>query len=342
MSHKGVLNNAGIVCMKDQKNIKHGGADDSSRIEGIVSLVFGRFYNVMTAEREYQCVLRGKIKLDERWKGFTNPTAVGDRVMFTPAADGSGVIEDILDRTNAFTRKDKKDKGRDRKQDLIAANLDCIVVMQSFYDPHLNLRFVDRIAVRAVKENVPLVLCVNKLDLAGKDYCDYIERYYKNAPIEIFFASGSEHKGIEEIGRRIRGIRSILVGYSGVGKTTMLNELFPGILLKTAEVSESTGKGKHTTTNVMLKRMPDGTELIDTPGVREFGLMDIEPHMIGRYFYEFDSYSPECTYKPCTHDHEPGCAVTAAVEEGLINEDRYISYLNILHSVADYNSRIYS
>jgi ribosome biogenesis GTPase / thiamine phosphate phosphatase len=88
--------------------------------------------------------------------------------------------------------------------------------------------------------------------------------------------------------------------------------------------------------------MPDGTELIDTPGVREFGLMDIEPHMIGKYFYEFDSYSPECTYKPCTHDHEPGCAVTAAVEEGLINEDRYISYLNILHSVADYNSRIYS
>jgi ribosome biogenesis GTPase len=309
---------------------------------GIVSLVFGRFYNVMSDDSEYQCVLRGRLKLDERWKSYSNPAAVGDEVEITVAPDKSGVIENILPRKNAFTRKDKKDKGKERKQDIIAANLDCIVVMQSFYDPHLNLRFVDRIAVRAGKENIPLILCINKLDLAGDEYCDYVKRYYENADIDIVFASGEQKKGVKELREKILGKRSILVGYSGVGKTTMVNAIYPGALLKTAEVSESTGKGKHTTTNVVLKRMSDGTEIIDTPGVREFGLMDIEPHMIGKYFYEFGTYAPDCTYKPCTHDHEPGCAVIRAVEEGLIHEDRHISYLNILNSVKEYNSRIYS
>lgn len=326
---------------KTGQNIQNQKADIVT-VQGLVTLVFGRFYNVTAGDSEYQCVLRGRIKMDERWKGFSNPAAVGDNVLISTSADGSGVIEDIIPRKNAFTRKDKRDKGSERKQDLIAANLDCIVVMQSFYDPHLNLRFVDRIAVRAGKENIPIILCINKLDLAGDDYCDYVKRYYEHADIDVIFASGEQQIGVSELREKILGRRSILVGYSGVGKTTMINAVYPGALLKTAEVSESTGKGRHTTTNVVLKRMPDGTELIDTPGVREFGLMDIEPHMIGKYFYEFGEYSKECMFKPCTHDHEPGCAVLKAVDEGLIHEDRHQSYLNILNSVKEYNSRIYS
>jgi ribosome biogenesis GTPase / thiamine phosphate phosphatase len=310
-------------------------------IKGTISLVYGRFYIVLAEGKEYQSVLRGKTRLDERWFQFSNPVAVGDNVMIEASPDGSGVIEEILDRKNAFTRKDKKDKGHDRKQDIIAANLDLIVVIQSFYDPHLNLKFVDRIAVRAGKENIPMVLCINKQDLATEEYFDYVKKYYENAPIEIIFASGSEGQGIDALSSRIKGQRSILVGYSGVGKTTLLNRLFPGINMKTNEISERTGKGRHTTTNVMMKTLADGTEIIDTPGVREFGLMDIEPNMIGRYFYEFNTYADKCGFNPCTHDHEPNCAVKAMVDQEAIYEERYISYLNILYSVRDYNSRIF-
>jgi ribosome biogenesis GTPase / thiamine phosphate phosphatase len=312
-----------------------------SLIEGTISLVYGRFYNVLADDKVYQCVLRGKTRLDERWFQFSNPVAVGDKVIIAPSGDGGGTIEEILDRRNAFTRKDKKDKGSDRKQDIIAANLDLIVVIQSFYDPHLNLRFVDRIAVRAGKEDIPMVLCINKQDLAADDYFDYVKRYYENAPIETLFTSGSDGHGIDALSARIKGQRSILVGYSGVGKTTLLNKIFPGINMKTNEISARTGKGRHTTTNVTMKTLPDGTEIIDTPGVREFGLMDIEPNMIGNYFYEFGEYSGKCGFNPCTHDHEPNCAIKEMVDRGVIYEERYISYLNILYSVRDYNSRIY-
>jgi ribosome biogenesis GTPase len=315
----------------------------SYSVLGTISHVFGRFYSVIKDDgSQIQCVLRGKTRLDGKWKLYSNPVAVGDIVRIDVASDESGTIEEIIPRRNAFTRKDKKDKGKDRRQDLIAANIDLIVVIQSFYDPHLNPRFVDRIAVRAGKERIPIVLCVNKLDLAGDDFCEYIHSYYRNAPIEVFFTSADTGKGIEELSALIKGKRSILIGYSGVGKTTLLNKLYPGINLRTSDVSVSTGKGRHTTTNVMMKRLPDGTEIIDTPGVREFGLMDIEPNELSDYFYEFPEYNRKCTYSPCSHDHEPGCSVKKAVEDGKISEERYISYLNILESIREYNSRVFS
>jgi ribosome biogenesis GTPase len=311
--------------------------------EGIISLVYGRFYSVIDEKGSiFQCVLRGKTRLDDSWKMYSNPVAVGDRVKIDTYDTTNGTIEEIFPRKNAFTRKDKKDRGKDRKQDLIAANLDLVVVIQSFYDPHLNLRFVDRISVRAGKERIPIILCVNKLDLANDEYCAYLEKYYNGASIEIFTSSGETGVGIEKIGERIKGRRSILVGYSGVGKTTLLNRLYPGINLRTGDVSLSTGKGRHTTTNVMLKRLPDSTEIIDTPGMREFGLMDIEPNMVANYFYEFIDYQGKCSFRPCTHDHEPGCAVKKAVDEGVIPEDRYISYLNILYSIKEYNEKVFS
>ena len=315
----------------------------SQIMTGTVSLVYGRFYTViLNDDKEFQCVLRGKTRIDDTWKQYSNPVAVGDTVKIDIKPDGSGTIEEIIPRRNAFSRKDKKDKGKDRRQDIIAANVDMIIVIQSFYDPNFNPRFVDRIAVRAVKEKIPLVLCVNKLDLAGDDFCNYIHSYYRNAPITILFTSGENGKGINELSSMITGKRSILIGYSGVGKTSILNKLYPGINLRTGDVSTSTGKGKHTTTNVMMKRLPDGTEIIDTPGVREFGLMDIEPNLLSKYFYEFSRYDGKCTYNPCSHDHEPGCEVKKAVDNDIISEERYISYLNILASIREYNSRVFS
>ncbi|MGL4370752.1 MAG: ribosome small subunit-dependent GTPase A [Spirochaetota bacterium] len=308
---------------------------------GIIFSVYGRYYTVRYEQKDYICVLRGKLRLSEKWSGYSNPAAVGDIVEFIPAADLSGTITAVCDRRNVFSRKDKKDRGKNRQQDIIAANIDMILIMQSFYDPHLNLRFVDRIAVRGAYEKIPAMLCVNKLDLAVEDYFEYIKDYYEGTDLEYCYVSARSGEGLAALKKRVQGQRVLIVGYSGVGKSSLLSALYPEFTIATSAVSESTGKGRHTTTNVRMFRCNDGTELIDTPGVREFGLMDIEPHMIGRYFYEFRELSRGCSFAQCTHDHEPGCEIKRCVDEGIIAEGRYISYMNILASVKEYYDRIY-
>ena len=311
-------------------------------VKGVVSRGFGRFYTVVYDGRDYTCVLRGKLRISDEWKAYSNPVAVGDIVSVVPCEDGSGTIVDIDERTNAFTRKDKKDRGAQRRQDIIAANVDLILVVQSFYDPHLNLRFVDRIAVRGCVEKIPTVLCVNKLDLSVDDYPAYVHEYYEGSGMEIFFTSTVTGDGVAELKKRLAGNRVIVVGYSGVGKSSLLNAMYPDEYVQaTSPVSERSGKGCHTTTNVSLVRYGDGTELIDTPGVREFGLMDLEPHMLGNYFHEFGEHAAHCRFSPCTHDHEPGCEIKRLVDEGHISEGRYISYINILTSIKEYKDRIW-
>ena len=314
---------------------------DNQTVLGVVSQGFGRFYTVVFEGRNYNSVLRGKLRVNGTWKGYSNHVAVGDIVAFVPCDDGSGTIIDVIERKNAFTRKDKKDRGDGRRQDIIAANIDLILVVQSFYDPHLNLRFVDRIAVRGAVENIPTVLCVNKLDLSTEEYLTYVHEYYEGSGMEILFTSTVTAQGIKELKTRLAGNRAIVVGYSGVGKSSLLNALYPDVVVATSPVSEKTGKGCHTTTNVRLVQYPDGTELIDTPGVREFGLMDLEPHMFGKYFHEFGELGTKCRFSPCTHDHEPGCEVKRLVDEGVISEGRYVSYINILTSIKEYRDRIY-
>ena len=314
---------------------------NTETVQGVIIRVFGRFYTVRYEDKEYNSVLRGKLRLSGKWSGYSNPAAVGDNVNFIPCIDGSGTIVDIIDRTNAFTRKDKKDRGKERRQDIIAANINLILVVQSFYDPHLNPRFVDRIAVRGAVEGIPTVLCINKLDLATEEYPAYVHEYYEGSGMEIVFTSAKTGDGIEALKTRLAGNRALIIGYSGVGKSTLMNTIYPGIVLATSPVSESSGKGCHTTTNVRMMQYSDGTELIDTPGVREFGLMDIEPHMLGKYFHEFGEIGTKCRFNPCSHDHEPGCEVKRLVEEGIIAEGRYISYINILESIKEYRDRIF-
>ncbi len=304
---------------------------------GIVIRVLGRFYTVRHEGGEIDSVLRGRMKTDVLMKKFSNPVAVGDNVNFHINEEGLGVIESVIERKNHFSRKDKI-KG---KEDLIAANLDQIVAVQAFTNPRLNLRFVDRILVRGVSVNVPVVLCVNKLDLATDKDLDYIKSYYTDSGLEIIFTSAKGRVGIDDFHRVLKGRRSLFIGYSGVGKTSLLNCIYPGLNLKTSEVSDSTGKGRHTTTNVRMVNPTGDTDLIDTPGVREFGLMDVEPHMLGSYFKDFLEPSQHCRFSPCTHDHEPDCEVIRLVEEGVIHKDRYISYLNILYSLKENLENMY-
>ncbi len=304
---------------------------------GIVIRVFGRYYTVKQDNVEYISVLRGKIKKSPEMRKFSNPVAVGDVVNFSIDRDGLGIIESLVERKNFFSRKDKL-KG---KEDLIAANLDQVIAVQSFAVPRLNLRFVDRILVRGVSAGIPVVLCVNKLDIADKGDEAYISSYYRDSGLTIIFVSALTGEGIERFRDMISGIRSLLIGSSGVGKSSLLNEVFSGLAAKTTAVSESTGKGRHTTTNVQMEQINSSTELIDTPGVREFGIMHIEPHMLGTYFQDFNEASKKCRFSPCSHDHEPDCEVRRLVDLEKIHPDRYISYLNILYSLRENIDNMY-
>ena len=303
------------------------------KIEGMVVKIFGLYYTIQYQDERTNCVLRGKIRQNKELMQYSNPVAVGDLVKCELNDDGSGVIDEIVKRRNIFSRKEK---GKNKKEDVIASNLDLIVVVQSFKNPKINPRFVDRLYVRASREGIPVLLCVNKSDLADKDSIRYVKNYYKGTDIAIQFISALTGEGMKSFSDFLSGRSSLFIGSSGVGKSTMLNNICPGLNLRVSEVSRSTNKGKHTTSNVEMVNISGETYIIDTPGVREFGLMDIEPHMMGRYFYEFNYYISKCGFKQCTHDHEPDCEVKRNVENGKIFEDRYVSYLNILESLKEY------
>ncbi len=306
--------------------------------EGIVVKVYGLYYTVQWNEERINCVLRGKIRKNKDLMQYSNPVAVGDFVKFELNSDGSGVINEILKKKNIFSRKEK---GRRKKEDIIACNLDLIVIVQSFKNPRLNLRFVDRLLVRGNKEKIPVLLCANKKDLADREIIDYVNNYYADVNIEIYMVSALTGEGMEDFKHFFEKKVSLFVGNSGVGKSSILNFLCPDLNLRISEVSQSTNKGRHTTSNVEMVDISEGTYIIDTPGVREFGLMDIEPHILSQYFYEFEEYIDGCGFKPCTHDHEPDCEVKRQVEMGNIFEDRYISYLNILYSLKEYYESMY-
>jgi len=306
---------------------------------GVVVKVFGLYSTVRRGDRRINCVLRGKLRMRPGAERYSSPLAVGDSVIFEDHDDGTGVINRIEKRRNEFSRKDR---GRNKKVDVIASNLDQIVVILAFRKPKLNPRFMDRVVVRGTSDNIPVRLCVNKADLAKKDAVRYVNDYYKGAGTTVAVVSALKGTGMDDFRELIQGKVSLLIGYSGVGKTSLLKSLYPDLDLRIRDVSESTGKGRHTTTNVEMIHHADGTSIIDSPGLREFGLMDIEPHMLGGLFYEFSRFSGSCSFSPCSHDHEPDCEIKRQVEKGVIHEDRYISYLNILYSLKEYREHMYS
>jgi ribosome biogenesis GTPase / thiamine phosphate phosphatase len=306
--------------------------------EGIVVKIFGAYYTVLYDSREITCTLRGKFRARNAKSNYTDPVAVGDRVYITCTADGAGTIDEILPRKNVFSRKEK---GRVRNEDIIASNLDTIVVVLAFHKPRLNLRFADRILVRAQKENIRCIVCINKTDLADEDDMNGVCEYYQGSGVALLFASALTGRGMDELLSTVREGVSLFVGISGVGKSSILNYLMPSLNLKTIEISDKTGKGRHATTNVQMIGYDEHGSIIDTPGLREFGLTDIPPPLLGNYFMEFGRYSGECSFRPCTHDHEPRCGIKRRVEEGSICEDRYISYLNILYSLKEYEDTKY-
>lgn len=309
-----------------------GPRTEPAPVEGLVLRSTGSWYDVRVGDETVQARVRGKFRLDDR--DVTNPVAVGDRVAMRMEDDGTGLITDLLPRHSKLSRRAAG--RRAGREHVLVANVDAAWCVQATKLPSFNPGFVDRFLVMAEAYGIPAGIVINKADLVVRaDHAEdvaYWRDLYESLGYPVLLVSAETGEGIEDFRERLRGKTSVVAGPSGVGKSTLLNAAEPGLGLRTGEVSEKTRKGRHTTTFAELLPVAGGY-VADTPGIREFGIWDMEPEELSGYFVEMRDYLGECHFQPCTHDHEPGCAVKAAVEDDEIAPERYLSYLNILESL---------
>lgn len=303
-------------------------------MNGLVYKSTGSWYLVKNQQgAEFNARIKGKFKIDGITS--TNPIAVGDEVEFEmeDTEEESVVINEIHDRKNYITRQSPHNK---HQHHIIAANLDQSLLFATLKDPKTSRGFIDRFLVASEAYHVPAIIVFNKSDLYKKKELEKFEQIkyeYEEIGYEVLSMSLSEKKGIEEVTALLKNKITLLSGHSGVGKSSFINSIFPGITLKTQDVSGWSGKGLHTTTFAEMYDIPGGGRIIDTPGLREFALMDFEKEELSHYFPEMKELINECRFNNCMHIEEPGCAVKKAVEEGKVSAERYVSYLTILDSI---------
>ncbi len=271
-----------------------------------------------------------------------DPVAVGDEVEFDLNFDSTGSIVKIIERENYLSRKAPRLKGAsfrgERLEQIIASNLDQLFIVSSIEHPAFNNRLIDRIIVAAESGGIETKIIINKSDLDKNDKIKKWDKLYSDIGYQVFVTSATEEKGLEELSEQFTGKTTCFWGQSGVGKSSLLNRLFPQLKLKVGEVSDYSSKGRHTTVTVQMYKINENTHVVDTPGIREIEPYGIRKEDLGHYFVEFSEYILNCKFNSCTHNHEPGCAVVRAVEEGIISQERYISYLNLLATIeADIN-----
>lgn len=277
--------------------------------------------------------LRGKLRL----KGVrsTNPVAVGDIVEYDTDEYGEHTITDIRPRRNYIIRRSPN---LSKESHIIAANVDRAVLVATLFSPETNPEFIDRFLVTCEAYGVPATIVLNKYDLAGKfpDAVEAFREIYIKAGYPVMEASAQTGYNMDRLATLLEGCTTLFAGNSGVGKSSLIQRFVPGEDVRTAEISSYHNKGKHTTTFARMYPVAEGGYIIDTPGIKGFGLLDIGPGELYRFFPELMRHAPGCRYYNCTHVHEPGCAVTEAVEAGDISESRYISYLKILEDDEKY------
>ena len=279
--------------------------------------------------------IKGVLKLDDITS--TNPIAVGDWVEAEPESenDNTAVISEILQRHNYINRQSPRHK---HQHHIVAANLDQSMLIATLKEPRTSQGFIDRFLVASEMYHVPVLIVFNKSDLyKGKELEKYEawKEMYEAIGYKVLLVSAEKKEGIEELTTLLKDKVTLVSGHSGVGKSSLLNEIFPGINLKTGDISGWSGKGQHTTTFAEMFDLPGGGQIIDTPGMREFGLVDIEKQELSHYFPEMRDRLNNCQFNNCLHINEPGCAIKEAVINGEIHEDRYVSYVSILDSIEE-------
>jgi ribosome biogenesis GTPase len=305
--------------------------DSEFLVHGIVMRARGHHYDVRTHEddgfRLRMCEVRGRLLLERTWDTLV---AVGDRVSVTPSGDRHGLIERIEERRSVLSRQDPS--APVSAEHVILANPDQVLIVFAAAQPEPHLRMVDRFLVVAEANDLPAILCVNKVDLVGLEAARATFAEYERIGYPVLYASAVDSLAIDALRALLTDRITVFTGPSGVGKSSLLNALLPSLDLRVGEVSEVTSRGKHTTRASHLLPLPLGEEtyVADTPGIRELALFDVDAANLQFYFVEMKPFLHECRFPSCTHDHEPDCAVRRAVEAGAISVARYDSYLRLL------------
>ncbi|WP_167611188.1 ribosome small subunit-dependent GTPase A [Maribellus sediminis] len=306
--------------------------------EGLVIKSTGSWYTVEDEKGDtFECKIKGKFRI----KGIknTNPVAVGDRVGFTlqsVSADENeaqvGLITSITERKNYIIRRSIN---LSKQAHIIAANIDQAVLVVTLNYPVTTTTFIDRFLASAEAYRIPVLIVFNKVDRYDREQTkrlNELKELYESLGYQCLITSAKKRVGLEELKNALKDKTNVVNGHSGVGKSTLINILQPGLNLKTKEISDSHQTGKHTTTYSELFKLNFGGYIIDTPGIKAFGVLEMEPWEISHYFVEIFKISEKCQYNNCSHTHEPGCAVKEAVKNGEIAPSRFTSYLGLLES----------
>ena len=284
----------------------------------------------------YHARIKGKFKIDEDITS-TNPVAVGDEVNveMENETEDSVIITEILPRKNYIIRQSPSHK---KQKHIVAANIDQSLLFATLKEPRTSSGFIDRFLITCEAYHVPAIIVFNKADLYKKKEQEKLEEWtgiYEAIGYKVHAMSLQTNEGVEALKQLLKDKTTLISGHSGVGKSTFINTIFPQVELKTQEVSGWSGKGLHTTTFAEMFDLPFGGKIIDTPGVREFGLVDFTRQELSHYFPEMKERIHDCQFNNCLHINEPGCAVKTALEEGKISVERYISYCNILDTIEE-------
>lgn len=299
-------------------------------MKGLVTKSTGSWYSVLIDNgKYYNCRIKGKFRI----KGLksTNPIAVGDKVIFELEKNSEvGVINEILKRKNYIVRKSVN---LSRQTHIIGANIDIAFLIVTMANPQTSTGFIDRFLITAEAYNIPTIIVFNKIDIYNSNEISkmhILKDIYTKIGYKCIEVSAITGENMENIKNEMKNNISMFSGHSGVGKSTLINVIDTSLNLKTSKVSDAHGKGMHTTTYAEMFNLDFGGFIIDTPGIKGFGLVDITPSEVGGYFSEFFALQSECKFSNCLHTNEPKCAVKKAVEKGQISSSRYISYLSFL------------